>query len=162
VEGNNTIWFKKLSKKEVSLLNKNVVIFAFFLFLAFIFWYLNSMGKEIKSEFKYNVNFINSPKGRIISGDFQSKLTLELKGQGYSLLKRKISRYRTPLVVDLSKVIFKRISDPKSIRYYILSAGLIPNLKKQMGNGCEIISVKPDTIFLMFNVIEKVSEKQVK
>jgi hypothetical protein len=162
VEGNSTIWFKNLSKREGSLLNKNVVIFAFFLFLAFIFWYLNSMGKEIKSEFKYNVNFINSPKGRVISGDFQSKLTLELKGQGYSLLKRKVSGYRTPLVVDLSKAIFKRIPDPKSIRYYILSAGLIPNFKKQIGNGFEIISVKPDTIFLMFNVVEKVSDKQVK
>jgi len=109
VEGNNGIWSKKLSKREVSLLNKNVVIFAFFLFLAFIFWYLNSLGKEIKSEFKYTVNFINSPKGRVLSGDFQSKLTLELKGQGYSLLRQKISGTRTPLVVDLSKVIFKRI-----------------------------------------------------
>jgi hypothetical protein len=162
VEGNNGIWSKKLSKREVSLLNKNVVIFAFFLFLAFIFWYLNSLGKEIKSEFKYTVNFINSPKGRVLSGDFQSKLTLELKGQGYSLLRQKISGTRAPLVVDLSKVIFKRIPDSKSISYYILSAGFISNFKKQMGNGLEVLSVKPDTIFMMFNVMEKVSDRQLK
>jgi hypothetical protein len=120
------------------------------------------LGKEIKSEFKYTVNFINSPKGRVLSGDFQSKLTLELKGQGYSLLRQKISGTRTPLVVDLSKVIFKRIPDSKSISYYILSAGLISNFKKQMGNGLEVLSVKPDTIFMMFNVMEKVSDRQLK
>jgi len=161
VEGNNDIWYKKLSKKEVSLLNKNVVIFAFFLFLAFIFWYLNSLGKEIKSDFRYNVSFINPPKGRIISGEFPSKLSIEIKGQGYSLLKRKISGSRTPLVVDLSKVLFKRIPDSKPERYYFLSAGLIPNFKKQIGNGFEVLSVKPDTIIVSINAVEN-SDKKVK
>jgi hypothetical protein len=162
VEGKTGIWFKKLTKKEVSLLNKNVVIFAFFLFLAFIFWYLNSLGKEIKSDFRYPVNFINPPKGSVISGDLPSKLSLELKGQGYSLLKRKISGSMTPLVVDLSKVTIRRIPDTSPTRYYILPAGLVANFKKQMGNGFDLLSVKPDTIFLTFSVIEKDSDKNAR
>ena len=162
MEGKTGIWFKKLTKKEVSLLNKNVVIFAFFLFLAFIFWYLNSLGKEIKSDFRYPVNFINPPKGRVISSDLPSKLSLELKGQGYSLLKLKISGNRTPLIVDFSKVTFKRIPDSKPTGYYVVSAALIPNFKKQMGNKFDVLSVKPDTIFLTFNVVENVSDKNVR
>jgi len=31
-----------------------------------------------------------------------------------------------------------------------------------MGNGLEVLSVKPDTIFMMFNVMEKVSDRQLK
>jgi len=162
VKENTGIWFKKLSKKEVSLLNKNIVIFAFFLFLASILWYLNSLGKEIKSDFRYPVKFINPPKGRVISSELPSKLSLELKAQGYSLLKHKITGNRVPLVVDFSKVIFKRIPDSKPTIYYFLSTGLIPNFKKQMGNGFDVLSVKPDTIFLTFDAIENVSDKKVK
>jgi hypothetical protein len=162
MEQKSGIWFKKLTKKEVNLLNKNIVIFAFFLFLAFIFWYLNSLGKVINSDFKYTVTFTNPPKGRAISSDLPSKLFLELKGQGYSLLKNKISRKRSDLVVDFSKVTFKRIPDTKPVKFYILSSGLIPGFKKQIGNGFDVISVRPDTIFLTFKSIESLTDKKLK
>jgi hypothetical protein len=162
VEKKTGIWIKKLTKKEVSLLNKNVAIFAFFLFLAFIFWYINSLSKELKSDFKFSANFINAPKGRVISGDLPLKLTLELKGQGYSLLKRKIYWNIDPLVIDLSKVTFRRMPDSKPTRYYVLSATLIPGFKKQMENGFEVLSVKPDTIYLTFNQVENVPDKKVR
>jgi hypothetical protein len=162
MEGKTGIWFKKLTKKEVSLLNKNVVIFAFFIFVAFIFWYLNSLGKQINSDFRYPVVYINPPKGRSVSNDLPSKLSLELKGQGYSLLKHKITGKREPLVVDFSKVTFKRIPDSKPAQYYILSSGLIPAFKKQLGNGFEVTAAKPDTIFLTFKVIESGSVRNLK
>ena len=162
MEKKTGIWISKLTKKEVRLLNKNVVIFVFFLFLAFIFWYLNSLGKELKSEFRFSANFINAPKGRVISGDLPLKLTIELKGQGFSLLKRKIYWNKDPLVIDLSKVTFRRIPESKPTRYYVLSSTLISVFKKQMENGMEVLSVKPDTIYLTFNQPENVPDKKVK
>jgi hypothetical protein len=152
MEKNTPIWFKNLTKKEVSLLNRNLVTFAFFLFLAFILWYLNSLGKEIESDIRYSVNFINPPKGRVISDDLPLKLFLEVRGQGYSLLKQKIGIDKNSLVVDLSKVAFRRIPDSDPTIYYLLSANLISNFKKQIGNGFQLLSVKPDTLFLTFNV----------
>jgi hypothetical protein len=160
VERKKHIWFKNLTKKEVSLVNKNVVIFAFFLFLAFVFWYLNALGKEIKSNIKYPVSFINPPKGRGISSDLPLKLSLDIRGQGYALLRHKISVKKTSLVVDLSKVTFRRIPSSKPTIYYILSGTLISNLNRQIGNGFEVLSVKPDTIFLTFNVTENVQGKK--
>jgi hypothetical protein len=162
VEKKTGIWIKKLTKKEVRILNKNVVIFAFFLFLAFIFWYLNSLSKELKSDFRVSANFINPPKGRVISGILPLKLTIELKGQGYSLLKKKIFGNINPLVIDLSKVTFRRIPDSKPTRYYVLTPTLIPGLKKQMENGLEVQSVKPDTLFLSFIQAENVADKKVR
>lgn len=156
------IWIKKLTKKEVRLLNKNVVIFAFFLFLAFTLWYLNSLGKELKSDFRVSANFINPPKGRVISGDLPLKLTVELKGQGYSLLKKRIFGKTDPLLIDLSKVTFRRIPDSKPTRYYVLTPSLIPAFKKQMENGLEVQSVKPDTIYLSFIQSENVPDKKVR
>ena len=162
VEGNDNILFKKLSGKEERHLYKNVVIFAFFLLIAFVFWYLNALGKEIKSDFKCSVTFVNPPKGRALSGELPSKLTLELKGQGYSLLKRKFSGNMAPLVVDLSKVTVRRLADSQLPKYYFFTAGIIPSFKKQIGNGIELLSIKPDTVFLTFRTAEDISDKKVK
>jgi hypothetical protein len=160
VNENNGILYKKLTKKEVSLLNKNAVIFAFFLFLAFIFWYLNSLSKEISSDFRYNVHFINPPKGRVIITDLPERLSLELKGLGFSLLKQKIFGNRTTLVVDFSKSAFKRIPESKPVSYYILSSSLISGFKKQIGNEFEVLAVKPDTIFVTFSTTDTSSIKK--
>jgi hypothetical protein len=160
VESNNRIWFKNLTKKEVSLLNKNVVIFAFFLFLAFIFWYLNSLGKEIDTDIRYSVRFVNPPKGKIISGDIPLKLSLEVRGQGYSLLKHKIGIDKSSLIVDLSKVSYRRIPDADPATYYLLSSSLVSNFRKQIGNGFQLLSVRPDTIYLTFSIVENVPVKR--
>jgi hypothetical protein len=162
MEGNKSIWLRLLTKKGVSPVNKNVVIFVFFLFLAFVFWYLNHLGKEIKSEFRFSVSYINSPKGREVSGDLPPKLTLEIKGQGYSLLKYKIRGNKSPLLIDLSKLTFKRIPATKPVRYFILTTGLVPGFNKQLGNGLEVLNVKPDTIFLIFKVIENIPDKKIR
>jgi hypothetical protein len=161
VDTNKGIWFKNLSKKEVSLLNKNVVIFIFFLFLAFIFWYLNSLGKEIETDIRYSVRFINPPRGKVVSGDLQPKLMLEVRGQGYSLLKRKIGVDKSSLVVDLSKVSYRKVPDSDPVAYYLLAAGLVSNFKKQIGSGFQLLSVKPDTIFVSFEVVGNSPGKRV-
>jgi hypothetical protein len=152
VEADKGIWYKNFTKKEVRLLNKNVVIFAFFLFLAFIFWYLNSLGKEIETDIRYSVRFINLPKGRVIPGNLQLKLMLEVRGQGYSLLRHKIGVDKSSLVVDLSKTPCRRIPDSDPPVYYLLSGSLVSNFKKQIGNGFQLLAVKPDSVFVTFNV----------
>ncbi len=161
MESNKGILFKNLSKKEGRLLNKNVVIFTFFLFLAFIFWYLNSLGKEIETDIKYSIRFINPPKGKNVPVDNQVKLTLEVKGQGYSLLKRKIGVDKSSLVIDLSKVSYRKVPDSDPPSYYILSAGLVTNFKKQIGSGFQLLSVKPDTIFVTFDAGQNISGKKI-
>ena len=160
MERKTHIWFKNLTKKESRLFNKNVVVFAFFLFLSFFFWYLNSLGKEIESDIRYSVRFINPPKGKVISGDLLLKLSLEVRGQGYSLLKHKFGVDKSSLVVDLLKVPLRRLPDSDPVTYYLLSSNLVSNFKKQIGNGFQLISVKPDTVFLTFNVENTQSKRQ--
>ncbi len=149
VEGDKSIWHKLFRKKDIRHYNKNAFIFAFFLFVAFIFWYITSLGKEVKGEFHFTSGFVNIPKGKAIADEIPLKMTLELKGQGYSLLKYKFYGNDNHLEVDLAKITYRRLPDSKPARYYILTTSLIQNLKKQMGNSFEIIAVKPDTIFLI-------------
>jgi hypothetical protein len=153
VKGENGIPKMNLTRKEVRVINRDVVVFAFFLFLSFIFWYLNSLGKEIEAGIKFQVKYTNLPKERVINEDHTNELNLFLKGPGYSILKLRVSGRKTPLIIDISKVNFKRAPDGKALNYYIVTSGLTKSLNVQMRSGCEITSIKPDTLFFTLDKV---------
>jgi len=153
VKGTHGIWTDNLTKKKVSVINKDVVVFIFFLFLSFVFWYLNSLGKEIEAGIRYPVRYTNLPKERVINNEEAVKLNLFLKGSGYSILKLKVSGKRTPVIIDISKVNYKRVPGSKGLNYFILTSGLTKSLTVQLRSGCEITSIKPDTLFFSLDKI---------
>jgi hypothetical protein len=156
VREKHEILSENLSKKKVSVFNKDVVVFAFFLFLSFVFWYVNSLGKEIEAGIIYPVKYINLPEERLIPEESPAKLNMFLKGYGYSILKLKLTGNRTPVVVDISKVNYKRVPGRKTPDYFIVTSGIIKSVAVQLRSGCEIISIKPDTLFF---TLEKVAVK---
>jgi hypothetical protein len=137
----------ELTKKEVGRVNRDVAVFAFFLFLSFVFWYLNSLGKETEAGIKYPVSFTNLPNENLITEMPQMWLNIYLKGTGSSVMKLKFSGRKTPVNIDISKVNYKRVPGSKDLDYYIVSSSLIKSLTVQLRSGCEITSIKPDTIF---------------
>jgi hypothetical protein len=147
VEGKKSIWPVKISGKGVRSFNKDLLVFAFFLLLSFIFWYLNSLRKEIEVDLRYPVKYTNTPRDRNITGNLPQKLTLNLKGPGYSIIKLKLSGNRAPLVIDFSKVTWKRVPESRTPDYFIVSAGLLTNFSRQLRSEFQIVSVKPDTLY---------------
>ncbi|MEZ5018727.1 MAG: hypothetical protein R2756_01135 [Bacteroidales bacterium] len=113
----------KRERKE-RFLNKELPVFAFFLLLSFVFWYLNELSKELQGTINYPVRYINPPKDRIVTGDLPGKLEMDLRGPGYSILKVKLSGSRAPVVIDYSKVAPRRIPGQMP-RYYLVTSGLI-------------------------------------
>jgi hypothetical protein len=144
---------ENLTRKRASVIRKDAAVFAFFLLLSFIFWYLNSLGKEIEAGIKYPVKYINLPKERIIPEEQSDKLNLYLKGPGYSILKLKVSGNRLPVVIDISKVNYRRVHGSKDLDYYIVTSGLTKSLTVQLRSGCEITSIKPDTLFFTLDKV---------
>ena len=128
----------------------NIVVFAFFLFLSFIFWYLNSLGKELEAEINYPVRYISLPKEMGFADKLPEKLNINLKGPGFSLFKLKYSGNRTPAIIDISKVNYKRVQGSDQPGYYLVTSGLIKNLTTQLKTECKITSIKPDTLFFSF------------
>lgn len=139
---------ENLTRKRVRIINRDVGVFAFFLVLSFIFWYLNSLGKENEAGIKYHIKFTNLPKERIINEEQPDELNIFLKGPGYTILKLKLSGKKAPLIIDISKVNYKRTPGGKP---FIVTSGLAKSLNVQMRSGCEITSIKPDTLFFSFN-----------
>jgi len=153
VEKDNWARSGKPSKKGVSSLRTNIVVFTFFLFLSFVFWYLNSLGKAIQSDIRYPFRFINIPVDRELAQDTPSKLNLYLQGTGFSMLKLKISGNRTPAIIDLAKVPYKSARSGKPTDFYLVTSGLIQSFNYQLNPECRITSVKPDTLFFSLNEI---------
>jgi hypothetical protein len=150
VDKNDGLKPEKLTKKGVSSLKTNFVVFAVFLFLSFVFWYLNSLGKAIQSDIRYPVRFVNVPKNKELAENIPAKLNLFLQGTGFSMLKLKISGNREPALIDLSKVPYKSVRNNKSTDYYLVTSGLVQNFNAQLRPECRITSLKPDTLFFSF------------
>jgi hypothetical protein len=144
------IWFRNLAVKGVRSFNREIFVFAFFLFLSFVLWYLNSLRKVIEIDLRYPVQYVNAPKNKAISKDLPAKLTLNLKGAGFSIIKLKVSGNRAPLIIDFSKVTYRRVPDSHVSDYFIVANGLLKSFSKQLNSEFELISVKPDTLFFTF------------
>ena len=151
MDGKERIGSENFNKKGRRVQSKGCSYFAFFLFLSFIFWYLNSLGKGIGNDIRYQVKYTNLPKERIIIEENPSDLHLFLKGPGYSILKLKVSGKKAPVIIDISKVNYKRAPGGKALTYFIVTSGLTKSLTVQMRSGCEITSIKPDTLFFTFD-----------
>lgn len=142
----------KIAKKVWGGLNKNVAVFAFFLFLSFSFWYLNALGKEVEAEIRYPVNFTNLPENNVIVEEQPTSIYLSMRGPGYSILKLKLSNSRTPVIIDISRISYRKVPG-SSLNYYIMTSGLSGSLAAMLRTDCVITSVKPDTIFFTMNEI---------
>ncbi len=158
MKGNDGIISENFIKKRAKGKNSDVIVFAFFLFLSFIFWYLNSLGKDSESDIKYTVQFINLPKVKVITADPLIKVNLFIKGPGYEILKLKISGNNSPFKIDISKVNYRKAQGNNTYNYYLLTSGLSKSLATQLRSECEIISIKPDTLFFALDKLVPVSE----
>ena len=153
-----SIWPKKFTEKRGKGIDREVIVFSFFLLLAFIFWYLNSLEKDVDYDIKYPVRYVNLPEERVLTDDLPARLNLFLKGPGYSVLKLRLSGNRSPVILDVSTINYRRVPGSRTLSYYILTSGLISKLEKQLRTECEITSIKPDTLFFTF---DKIISKQI-
>jgi len=147
VDVKNKIQPENLKKKEGWASNKNIFVFVFFLILSFVFWYLNSLSRQTEADVNYPALYTNIPSERKILSENLIQLDLYVKGSGYSILKMKFAGNKSPLLIDLSKVNFNRIPGSKTFDYYLITANLAKTLSVQLQSGCEITSMKPDTVF---------------
>jgi hypothetical protein len=162
VEGKPEIISQNPAKKGTNMIKRDVVVFVFFLLLSFVLWYLNSLGKVIEAGFRFPVKYTNLPKERTIVDESSKMLNLYVRGTGYSIVKMRLSGARTPVSIDISKVSYKRVQGSKGLDYFILTSGLTKSLSVQMRYGCEITSIKPDTLFFTFEkeTIKPLREKK--
>lgn len=138
-------------------INRDVFVFAFFVLLSFIFWYLNSLDKEVEATIRFPVKYSNVPRGRNVTGEEPERLNLYVKGTGSAVLRQKLSGKKNPVTIDISKVNYKRVPGSREPDYFIVTAALTRSFRIQLRSEFEITSVKPDTLFF---TLERAAEPE--
>ncbi|MBN1107237.1 MAG: hypothetical protein JXR66_10365 [Bacteroidales bacterium] len=134
-------------KRDLKRLNRDLMIFAVFLVLSFLFWYLNSLSKVLNTTVRYPVTYINIPVNMQAEPELPPKFSLLLNGPGYSILKLKLGSNGNPLVVDFSETAYIQKGSGSD---YIVTAMLISRFNTDIKSDSRILSVKPDTLFFSF------------
>jgi hypothetical protein len=143
----------RIGKAWVRIVDRDLLVFLFFLALSFVFWYLNGLSKEVESIIKYPVRYVNPPKDRLLIGSLPPRLDFSVRGPGYSVLKLKLSGSRAPVVVDMSKLNYIIKPESRSYNYYVLTAGLKDGFHKQLRADFEILRILPDTLSFSFDLV---------
>ena len=126
----------------------DIAVFVFFLGLSFVFWYLNSLGKDLTTSIRYPVTYANIPGEWRIGEENPRNVSLNLNGPGYSILQFKMTGKHSPLVIDFSRVNYRRSQNSSQGDYFIISSSLVPGLNSKLKSECRVTSIKPDTIFI--------------
>lgn len=142
-------------KRDLKRFNRDLMIFAVFLLLSFLFWYLNSLSKVLNTTIRYPVTYVNIPRDKVADRDLPAKFSLLLNGPGYSILKLKLSSNGNPLVIDFSEAGYVHQGSDSD---YIVTATLISRFNDRLKSDSRILSVKPDTLYFAFLKREPDSE----
>ncbi len=104
--------------------NKNLVLYIFFVGVAFVFWFLHSLGKEYVTNIDVKVVYYNFP------------LNKEPKG----------SAVRDLTIKDLSELKQNTFSEKDHIRYDVSISAVRNQFEAQLGSGILLNSVFPEDV----------------
>lgn len=142
-----------ISTFKSKFLNRNVAVFSFFLLLSFIFWYINALGKNITGSVNFPVRYINFPENLALVNELPDRLSLELEGTGYSILKARISGNKTPLIIDVDNAGLSVRNNENELEFFIYSYNLRESFLRQLRSNFRITSLSPDTINFVFDKV---------
>ncbi len=140
---------KDISRKVT--LNGRLLIYFFFLVLSVIFWFLSALNKEYNTDLYYPVRFIRFPEGKALINDVPERLLLNVKSQGYTLLKYKLKARLSPIVFDVNSFSLNTVPGKSASYVYILTEFAVEKIQQQMTSEIEILSISPDTLIFRFS-----------
>ncbi len=139
-------------------LNKKMFVFAFFLIISTILWFLNALNQNYLTNLQFPVVFIHFPQDKINIKELPNKLKIKINADGFSILSYKLSSNFMPLKIDVSSVDLRLLSKSDSSKLFFLTNNLTRNLEAQFSEDFKILKIKPDSIYFNFTHI---TEKKV-
>lgn len=137
--------FKVIRNFLFSLVNREFLVFSFFLLLSGTFWLLMTLNETYEKEIVVPVQIVSIPKNVILTSDTTTNVRVTVRDKGYSLLTYIYgSRIRTV------KVKFKSY-EKKNGYGNIPSSELQKLVYQQLFSSSHITSIKPDKFEYFYN-----------
>jgi len=136
-------------------INKNAIVFAFFLLLSVVFWFLNALGKEYTTEINYPITFANLSDNQAFIGKVPNTVRLKVGGLGFTLLQYKFSYALLPFIVDLQNNKPARLKAGDKYSFFLHSQELNSQFANHLGSELRLYSIITDTLFLKIDHLER-------
>jgi len=147
--------FKEFFSAERIKFNQKLLIFLFFLFLSTVFWFLNALNRESIAYISYPIKYVNFPEDKVLLNDVPSNLSLQVKSDGYNILKNKLSTPSVPVVLNVRSSYLHKANDTSAApnKYYILTNVIKDEIANQIGSESELLDISPDSLIFQFGDI---------
>ena len=119
---------------------KEFLVFLFFLFAAFVFWYLTTMNQEYEMAYNVKLELKNVPDKMLVTEPLPGEMKVVLKDKGEKLVEYKARGKMKVLDVD-----YRQYSNVMG-RTAIYGAELDKLLRSRLASSTEIVSTSLDTL----------------
>lgn len=136
-------------KIEKRLFSKDALIFLFFLVLAGIFWFVQSLDKQREASIRIPVDYMGIPEDIEIENKLPKQIEIKVRDEGLALLQ--YSRNTVPLALDMDRVYFGKGE-------FVVTADQLKNrLSRYVLPTTAVISIDPDTILVKYHKLSTAS-----
>ena len=138
-------FWKKVGNFLFRVVNKEFLIFLFFLLLSSTFWLLITLNETYEQEIVIPVHLVDVPKNVVLTSDTTMNVRVTVRDKGYTLLTYKYSKELRPVVLK-----FKNYAQKTG--YGVVTPNELQKLTYQrLFNSSRIVSMKPDKVEFFFN-----------
>ena len=124
---------------------REVLVFFFFVLVAFGFWLLNTLDDTYRTDFRVPVRLKNIPKEVVLTSDFPNEVKVRVEDRGTVLLNYMLGRTFYPVSFDFND--FNKLS---TSHIKVSSAELNNRISSQLNNTTKILSIQPDTLDIIY------------
>ena len=122
-----------------SIVNKEFLIFLFFLLVSATFWVLTTLNETYEREIAVPLKLVNVPKGVVVTSDMNDTLRVTIRDRGYFLFAYKFGNIIRPISID-----FKNYSKNDANKGTVPAGDLQKQIYHQIYNSSRIVTMKPD------------------
>ena len=126
-------------------LNKEFLIFLFFLALSGGFWMMMTLNETMEREFDVPVQLVGVPRNAVVTGNLPDSVHITLRDKGFTLVTYAYGRGFRPLTFR-----FSSYADEDTGQGLVPMADVQKQLQAQLYGSSKLLSVKPSTFDFYF------------
>ena len=137
--------FKVVGNFLFSSLNKEFLIFLFFLLLSGAFWLMMALNETYEEELKVPVRLVGMPRNAVMTDEPADTVKVTVRDNGFTLVTYKYGHWFRPLTFK-----FATYANEDQGHGAIPAADIIKQVQSQLYGSSKLLSVKPEKLDFYF------------
>ena len=129
-----------------SSVNKEFLIFLFFLVLSSLFWLMMTLNETYEQEIGVPVRLVNVPKNVVMTSDIDDTVRVTVRDKGYSLAAYIYGDRLMPISVN-----FAAYANRQTGYGIVPATDLMKMVSQRFSGASKVVQVKPDRLDFSFN-----------